>query len=89
MPLRPASTAGCFLVLEYMTDDEINAMVAQLLALPEEAQVMSIRALFESLPVERQQVLRELMRNAGVGLSPIAPGHRDGRNPARNHSSAT
>jgi hypothetical protein len=44
-------------------DDEIDGTVAQLLALPEEEQVVTIRALFEALPPERQHVVREIMRS--------------------------
>ena len=45
-----------------MTDDEIEAIVNRLMAIPGDEQVMAIRALIESLPPERQQVVRESLR---------------------------
>jgi hypothetical protein len=52
-----------------MTDDEINARVESLLSLPEDEQALAILAPFESLPPERQHVVREFMRSMlGIGL---------------------
>ena len=45
-----------------MTDEQINADVDSIMALSEEDQAMTINLLVESLPPERQNVIREVMR---------------------------
>jgi hypothetical protein len=46
-----------------VTDDEINAEVERIMALPDELETLTIAALVESLPPQRQYVVREIMRS--------------------------